>query len=76
MVFIISKEYKNISEEIGKQVFRGVTGIYSKGMYTNEEKMMLMCVASRREIIEIKRHFPVGLGSVFVFVLVFLVRYA
>ena len=55
MIFIISEKYEKISKEIGKKVFRGTTGIYSKGMYTNEEKMMLMCVASRREIIEIRQ---------------------
>ena len=36
-------------------MLRGTTGIYSKGMYTNEEKMMIMCIASRREVIEIKQ---------------------
>ena len=55
MIFIISNKYKEISDEISNQVLRGVTGIYSKGMYTNERKMMLMCIASRREIIEIKQ---------------------
>lgn len=55
MIFIISENYEKISNEIAKKVLRGTTGIYSKGMYTNEEKMMLMCVASRREIIEIRQ---------------------
>ena len=55
MVFIISKKHERISSEIGKKVLRGTTGIYSKGMYTNEEKMMIMCIASRREVIEIKQ---------------------
>lgn len=55
MIFIISEKYEAISKEISKKVFRGTTGIYSKGMYTNEEKMMLMCVAARREIIEIRQ---------------------
>lgn len=54
MVFIISEKYLQISDAINKQVLRGTTGIYSKGMYTNKEKMMLMCVASRAEIIEIR----------------------
>ena len=54
MIFIISDKYKQISNEISSKVFRGVTGIYSKGMYTNERKMMLLCIASRREIIEIQ----------------------
>lgn len=55
MIFIISENYDKIAKEIGKKVLRGTTGIYSKGMYTNEKKMMLMCVASRREIIEIRQ---------------------
>jgi len=55
MIFIISSKYKDISDEISKKVLRGITGIYSKGMYTNDRKMMLMCIASRREIIEIKQ---------------------
>lgn len=55
MIFIISEKYENISNEIAKQVLRGTTGIFSKGMYTNKEKMMLMCVAGRREVIEIKK---------------------
>lgn len=55
MIFIISDKYKKISDEVGKQILRGTTGIYSKGMYTNEEKMMLMCIASRREVIQIRQ---------------------
>ena len=51
----ISEKYNEISNQISKQVLRGATGIYSKGMYTNEKKMMLMCIASRREIIEIRQ---------------------
>ena len=55
MMFIISKKYQKIANEIGKEILRGTTGIYSKGMYTDEERMMLMCVASRREIIQIRQ---------------------
>lgn len=55
MIFIISNKYKEIANEITKEALRGVTGIYSKGMYTDERRMMLMCIASRREIMEIKQ---------------------
>ena len=55
MIFIISEKYKIISDEISKKVLRGITGIDAKGMYTSEKKIMLMCIASRREIIEIKQ---------------------
>ncbi|MBR2705019.1 MAG: YitT family protein [Clostridia bacterium] len=54
VMFIISDKYKEISKEIGTKVKRGTTGIYSKGMYSNEDKTMLFCVASRKEIAEIK----------------------
>lgn len=55
IMFIISDKYKKIAEEIGNKVDRGSTGIYAKGMYTNEEKMMLLCVGSRNEIAKIKQ---------------------
>lgn len=53
-MFIVSNKYKEIAEEIGKKLDRGTTGIYAKGMYTRERKMMLWCVASRNEIAIIK----------------------
>lgn len=55
MMFIISDKYEKIAQEIGKKVERGSTGIYAKGMYTNREKMMLLCVGSRNEIARIKQ---------------------
>lgn len=55
LIYIISDKYLTISDEIIKQIGRGTTGIYAKGMYTNEEKMMLLCVASRNEAMRIKQ---------------------
>lgn len=55
LIYIISDKYLDISEEIIKEIERGTTGIYAKGMYTNEEKMMLLCVASRNEAMRIKQ---------------------
>ena len=55
MMFIISDKHIEISNEIGKKISRGTTGIYSKGMYTNKEKTMLMCIASRGEVIRIRQ---------------------
>lgn len=54
-MFIVSDKYEEIAEEIGKNIDRGSTGIYAKGMYTNEEKIMLWCVASRGEVVKIKQ---------------------
>ncbi len=55
MMFIISKRYKEIAEEVGTKLGRGSTGIYAKGMYTREKRMMLLCVGSRNEIAKIKQ---------------------
>lgn len=54
MIYIVSDKYLDISDKIGEHVGRGVTGIYAKGMYTNDEKVMLWCVASRNEAMRIK----------------------
>lgn len=54
MIYIISEKYDEIAEIINKEVDRGATGIYGKGMYTNQEKMIIMCVANRKHIIRIK----------------------
>lgn len=55
VMFIISTEYEEISKQVGAKVKRGSTGIYSKGMYSGEDKVMLFCVGSRKEIAEIKQ---------------------
>lgn len=54
MIYIISEKYDEISSVIQKEVKRGATGIYAKGMYTNQDKMMILCVAKRKHIIRIK----------------------
>lgn len=55
MMIIISPQYQKISDEINKKIRRGTTAIYGKGMYKNEEKKLLLCVASRGEIREIRK---------------------
>ena len=55
IIFIVSNKYEKIAKEIENKIKRGSTAIYIKGMYTNEEKMMLMCVASRSQVAKIKQ---------------------
>lgn len=55
MIFIVSDKYKEIAKEIEENVRRGITGLQAKGMYTNEEKIMLWCISSRNETIRIKQ---------------------
>lgn len=54
MILIISPKYEEISEKINKEIRRGTTAIYGKGMYKKQEKNILLCVASKGEIREIR----------------------
>ena len=54
LLFIISDKNKEISDKIGQEVKRGVTGLYGKGMYSNKDKLILICAASRSDISKIK----------------------
>lgn len=55
MIIIISPNYQEISDEINKKIRRGTTAIYGKGMYKEEEKELLLCVASRGEVRGIRK---------------------
>ena len=54
LILIISDKTDKIAKEIEEKVPRGTTGLYGKGMYTNKEKIVLMCAASRRDVSKIK----------------------
>lgn len=49
-VYIISKNNDEIAREVMDDMERGVTGIYSKGCYNNDDNMMLMCIVKSKEI--------------------------
>ncbi len=55
LMIIISEKNKEISDMIEKNVDRGITGLYGKGMYTKQDKLILMCVASRKDVVKIKK---------------------
>lgn len=54
LIIIISDKNEIIAKEIEEKIHRGATGLYGKGMYTNQEKVILMCAASRRDVSRIK----------------------
>lgn len=54
LLLIISNKNEEIAREIGDKIKRGTTGLFGKGMYTNEDKLVLMCAASRGDISKIK----------------------
>lgn len=54
LLLIISDKNEEIAKQIGEKIKRGTTGLYGKGMYTEEEKLVLICAASRGDIAKIK----------------------
>lgn len=52
--FIITENHALVAERIMKELDRGVTGLMAKGMYSGEEKCMLYCVVSKKEIVAVK----------------------
>ncbi len=55
LLFIVTDKNVEIAEEIGKSIKRGVTGLYGRGMYTKQEKVVLMCAATRNDVTRIRQ---------------------
>lgn len=53
--FIISEKSEEIAQRILTELDRGVTGIDATGMYSKQEKKMLLCVVSRLETTRLRR---------------------
>ena len=53
-VYIITSEHETVAQRILKELDRGVTGLHAKGMYTGNEKCVLYCVMSQKEVVALK----------------------
>lgn len=52
--FIISDMSEEICGAVFKELDRGVTALYGKGMFTKENKNVLLCVVSKKEVFKLK----------------------
>lgn len=52
--FIISEHNQEIAAKLLEVLDRGVTGLFGRGHYTKQEKEVLLCVVSKREIVRLK----------------------
>lgn len=52
--FIISDHYKEIAQAVMDEMDRGVTGLSGEGMYSTNQKKVLLIVVSKREIVQLK----------------------
>lgn len=55
MVYVISNNSEIIAQKIMTELNRGVTGIFTKGMYTKGERTMLMCLVKRFELPKLEK---------------------
>ena len=55
LLIIISNRNEEIAEVIGEKIGRGTTGLYGKGMYKDEQKLVLLCAASRGDVVRVKQ---------------------
>ena len=53
--FIISDRYQQIADRIMKELDRGVTALNGTGMYSGQDKQVLLCVVSRMETVALRR---------------------
>lgn len=55
-VYIISGKYKEIADAVLNELNRGTTMLPAVGMYQNEERNMLFCVVSKKEVVTLKEY--------------------
>lgn len=55
LAYVVSDNYDKIGKEIMRELGRGVTALDSKGMYTGKNRLVLLCVVSKKEIVKLTR---------------------
>lgn len=51
---IVSDKHEKVADKILYELYRGATAIYSKGLYSGQEREIILTVVSRREIHRLK----------------------
>ncbi|WP_099469128.1 YitT family protein [Konateibacter massiliensis] len=54
LAYIITDEYDEVANAIMTSLGRGATGLNATGMYSAAEKKVLLCVVSKKEIVQVK----------------------
>lgn len=52
--YIITNEHEEVAKRIMTELERGVTGLQAKGMYTQQDKCVLYCIVTKKEIVALK----------------------
>lgn len=52
--YVITDKEDLVSKKIMQELNRGLTGIYSQGIYSQKDRKMLFCVVGKKEIVKLK----------------------
>ncbi|MEG0191023.1 MAG: YitT family protein, partial [Lachnospiraceae bacterium] len=52
--YIITNKHQEVAKAVMERLDRGVTGIYAKGMYTDQDRYILFCVVTKKELVQLK----------------------
>lgn len=52
--YIITNEHEEVAKRIMTELERGLTGLQAKGMYTGEDKCVLFCIVTQKQIVGLK----------------------
>ena len=52
--YIITDKHEDVARKIMEDLERGITGLQAKGMYTGNDKCVLFCIVSQKEIVRLK----------------------
>ena len=53
--YIISDQYEEVAQAVMGRKGRGVTSLEARGMYSGQEKKVLFCVVSKKELVELRQ---------------------
>lgn len=68
VIYIISDKYQDISKEIMDKVERGVTSLNGEGMFSHNDKHVLMCVIRSKQVPTLKKIVTKHDENAFVFI--------
>lgn len=54
LAYIITDKHDEVANAVMNDIGRGATGIDAKGMYSSKGKKVLLCVVSKKEIVQVK----------------------
>ena len=52
--YIVTEKQTEVANLVMEELRRGLTGVFVKGMYSGENKLMLFCIVNKKEIVYLR----------------------